>query len=44
MLAEARIVDAAYGTRCSTVHFGRRYAERGFSADGAEQDTLHYEF
>ena len=43
VLAEARIVDPVYGTRCSTVFFGRRYAERSFSADGAEQDTLHYE-
>jgi uncharacterized protein with NRDE domain len=43
VLAEARIVDPVYGTRCSTVHFGRRYSERSFSADGAEQETLHYE-
>jgi len=43
VLAEARIVDPVYGTRCSTVHFGRRYAERSFSPDGAAQDTLHYE-
>jgi uncharacterized protein with NRDE domain len=42
-LAEARIVDPVYGTRCSTVFFGRRYAERSFAADGTEQDTLHYE-
>jgi uncharacterized protein with NRDE domain len=44
VLAEARIVDPVYGTRCSTVHFGRRYAERAFSSDGAEHETLHYEF
>jgi uncharacterized protein with NRDE domain len=43
VLAEARIVDPVYGTRCSTVFFGRRYAERSFSPDGAEQETLHYE-
>jgi uncharacterized protein with NRDE domain len=43
LLAAARILDSVYGTRCSTVHFGRRYAERSFSADGTEQDTLHYE-
>jgi uncharacterized protein with NRDE domain len=43
VLAEARIVDPVYGTRCSTVFFGRRYAERAFSPDGAEQETLHYE-
>ena len=44
VLAEARIVNPAYGTRCSTVFFGGRYVERTFSPDGAEQDTLHYEF
>jgi uncharacterized protein with NRDE domain len=43
VLAEARIVDPVYGTRCSTVFFGRRYVERSFAPDGAEQDTLHYE-
>jgi uncharacterized protein with NRDE domain len=44
VLAEARIVDPVYGTRCSTVFFDRRYAERTFSADGAERDTVHYAF
>ena len=43
VLAEARIVDPVYGTRCSTVFFGRRYVERSFAPDGTEQDTLHYE-
>jgi uncharacterized protein with NRDE domain len=43
VLADARIVDPRYGTRCSTVFFGRRYAERSFAPDGTEQDTLHYE-
>ena len=43
VLSEARIVDPRYGTRCSTVYFGRRYVERTFSPDGTEQDTLHYE-
>ena len=43
VLAGARILDPVYGTRCSTVYFGRRYVERSFSADGAEQDTLYYE-
>jgi uncharacterized protein with NRDE domain len=43
VLAEARIVDPVYGTRCSTVFFGSRYAERTFAPDGTEQDTLHYE-
>ena len=42
VLADARIVDPVYGTRCSTVFFGGRYVERTFSADGTEQDTLHY--
>jgi uncharacterized protein with NRDE domain len=44
VLAEGRIIDPVYGTRCSTVFFGRRYAERTYSPDGAEQDTLHYAF
>lgn len=43
VLAEARIVNPTYGTRCSTVMFGRRYAERSFSADGSEQETVQYE-
>jgi len=43
VLADARIVDPVYGTRCSTVFFGRRYVERSFAPDGTEQDTLHYE-
>ena len=48
-LAGARIVNAEYGTRCSTVmlqsNAGRtRYAERSFSADGAEQDTVQFDF
>jgi uncharacterized protein with NRDE domain len=32
VLAQARIVNPTYGTRCSTVFFGRRYAERSFSS------------
>jgi uncharacterized protein with NRDE domain len=43
VLAEAKILNATYGTRCSTVFFGRRYAERSFAADGSELDTLQYE-
>jgi uncharacterized protein with NRDE domain len=43
VLGEARIVDPVYGTRCSTVYFGSRYAERSFSPDGSEQETLHYQ-
>jgi uncharacterized protein with NRDE domain len=48
LLAESKIVNPLYGTRCSTVFLkGKdrvRYAERSFSADGADQETLHYEF
>ncbi len=44
VLNEARIVDPVYGTRCSTVFFGNRYAERPFSPDGEAQETLHYQF
>jgi uncharacterized protein with NRDE domain len=49
VLGEARIVNPEYGTRCSTVMLKAadrriRYAERSFGADGAEQETLHYEF
>ena len=44
VLAEARIVNPVYGTRCSTVSIGRRYAERSFAPDGSELDTLRYEF
>jgi uncharacterized protein with NRDE domain len=44
VLAAAKIVNPAYGTRCSTVAFGRRYAERSFAPDGGELDTLHYEY
>ena len=43
VLAAARIIDPVYGTRCSTVYFGRRYAERTFSPEGTEQDTVYYE-
>ena len=44
VLAEAKILNPVYGTRCSTVSFGRRYAERSFAADGGELDTLQYEY
>ena len=49
VLAGARIVDPRYGTRCSTVMLrskdGRvRYAERSFGQDGADRETLQYEF
>ena len=44
VLAPARIVNPVYGTRCSTVFLGRRYAERSFDADGAEQETVQHQF
>ena len=48
VLAEAKIVNPDYGTRCSTVllHGGTemRYSERTFLPDGAEGDTRHYHF
>jgi uncharacterized protein with NRDE domain len=49
VLAPARIVNEQYGTRGSTVLLHAedrriRYAERSFSASGAEQDTVQYEF
>jgi len=50
VLAKWRIVNPAYGTRCSTVWRrsaaadGRsRYAERSFLPDGSEGDTLLFE-
>jgi uncharacterized protein with NRDE domain len=43
VLAEAQIVNPVYGTRCSTVSIGRRYAERSFAPDGGELETLQYE-
>jgi uncharacterized protein with NRDE domain len=48
VLAPSKIVNARYGTRCSTVLLRQgsriRYAERSFSPDGDDQETLHYEF
>jgi uncharacterized protein with NRDE domain len=48
-LAPARIVNAQYGTRCSTgLLLGKdrrvRYAERSFSGAGNEGETVQYEF
>lgn len=48
VLAASKLIGPAYGTRCSTVLLlsedGRlHYAERAFSADGAEGETLRYE-
>ncbi len=48
VLAKSKIVNERYGTRCSTVLIKTkdkiRYAERSFSPDGADQETVHYEF
>ena len=47
LLHKARILNPQYGTRCSTILLKgerTRYAERSFAPDGAEGDTLHYEF
>jgi uncharacterized protein with NRDE domain len=49
MLAEAKILNPQYGTRCSTVLLRRRegqvrYAERSYVLDGSEQDTVQFEF
>lgn len=49
LLATARIVAPAYGTRCSSVmlagNSGRmQFAERAFDASGADGGTLRYEF
>jgi uncharacterized protein with NRDE domain len=49
MLSAARIVSESYGTRCSTVVLqgsdGRvQFAERTYGPEGAELDTVRYEF
>lgn len=49
LLATAKIVAPAYGTRCATValadNAGRmQFAERSFDASGADGSTLRYEF
>jgi len=49
LLASAKIVAPAYGTRCSSVvlagNSGRtQFAERAFDASGADGSTLRYEF
>jgi len=48
-LSAALIVSPDYGTRCSTVLMKRRdcsvrYAERSYSPQGTELDTVRYEF
>jgi uncharacterized protein with NRDE domain len=48
VLATAKIVNPEYGTRCSTVLLDAgndlRYAERTFAPDGADGETVHFEF
>lgn len=49
MLSAARIVSDTYGTRCSTVVMQKsegtvRFAERTYGPQGAELDTVSYEF
>jgi len=47
LLAQAKIVNPEYGTRCSTVLLDdgerMRYSERSFDADGADGATLHFQ-
>jgi len=49
VLSKSKILNERYGTRCSTVLLvsserRTRYAERTFAPDGADQETVHYEF
>jgi uncharacterized protein with NRDE domain len=47
VLAQAKIVNERYGTRCSSVLLwgqSPRFAERAFDAAGAELETLSYEW
>jgi uncharacterized protein with NRDE domain len=48
VLATAKIANLEYGTRCSTVLLDSgsevRYAERTFAADGADGETVHFQF
>ena len=47
VLAQAKIVNERYGTRCSSVMLwgeATRFAERAFDAGGAELETLRYEW
>jgi uncharacterized protein with NRDE domain len=47
LLSARRIVNARYGTRCSTVlrkdKHGSRYAERSFLPDGEQLETVQFE-
>ena len=49
VLAESRILNEQYGTRCSTVLLRAkdgvlRYAERSFAPDGSEGETVRFQF
>jgi uncharacterized protein with NRDE domain len=47
VLARSMLVNPQYGTRCATILLKAskiRYAERSFLPDGAEEDTLQFEF
>jgi uncharacterized protein with NRDE domain len=48
VLAQAKVRNGEYGTRCSTVLLDAgkkvRYAERSFAPDGAEGETVQFEF
>src|SRR5438067_7865027 len=48
VLAQAKVINPQYGTRCSTVLLDAgkevRYAERSFAPDGSEGDTVRFAF
>jgi uncharacterized protein with NRDE domain len=48
VLAAAKVLNPEYGTRCSTVLLDAgneiRYSERTFAPDGADGETVHFEF
>ncbi len=48
VLASAKIINPEYGTRCSTVLLDSadeiRYSERSFAPDGADGETVHFQF
>ena len=47
-IAQGKLINPEYGTRCSTVLLDSgksvRYAERSFAPDGADGATTHFEF
>ena len=48
VLAQAKVINPQYGTRCSTVLLDAgkelRYAERSFAPDGSDADTVRFAF